>query len=70
MIQSMSRVGRCIDNDPIESFWGILKFEKYCLRKFTDEQGMISAITYFSTILGDTRNRFAVCPLWGFHVAA
>lgn len=23
--QSMSRVGRCIDNGPMEGFWGILK---------------------------------------------
>lgn len=27
MIQSMSRVGKCIDNGPMESFWGILKCE-------------------------------------------
>ena len=29
MTQSMSRVGRCIDNGPMESFWGTLKCEKY-----------------------------------------
>lgn len=27
MIQSMSRTGRCIDNGPIERFWGTLKTE-------------------------------------------
>ncbi|WP_423364702.1 IS3 family transposase [Mycoplasma sp. P36-A1] len=27
MVQSMSRVGRCIDNGPIEKFWAILKTE-------------------------------------------
>ncbi len=27
MIQSMSRVGKCIDNGPMEGFWGILKSE-------------------------------------------
>ena len=32
--QSMSRVGRCIDNGPIERFWGIIKSKMYCLRKF------------------------------------
>lgn len=32
--QSMSRVGRCIDNGPMESFWGTLKCEKYYLRKY------------------------------------
>ncbi|MFB4158387.1 IS3 family transposase [Geomicrobium sp. JSM 1781026] len=31
---SMSRVGRCIDNGPMESFWGTLKCEKYRLHKF------------------------------------
>lgn len=29
MIHSMSRVGRCIDNGPMESFWGTLTCEKY-----------------------------------------
>jgi len=32
--QSMSRVGRCIDNGPMESFWGTLKCEKYYLHKY------------------------------------
>ncbi len=47
MIQSMSRVGRCIDNGPMEGFWGILKSEMYYLRKFTDEQELISAIEHY-----------------------
>ncbi|MDM5338146.1 IS3 family transposase [Fictibacillus enclensis] len=34
MTQSMSRVGRCIDNGPMESFWGALKCEKYYLHKY------------------------------------
>lgn len=34
MTQSMSRVGRCIDNGPMESFWGTLKCEKYYLHKY------------------------------------
>ena len=33
-IQSMSRVGRCIDNGPMEGFWGIIKTEMYYLRRF------------------------------------
>ena len=44
MIQSMSRVGRCIDNGPMEGWWGILKSEMYYLRKFTDKDELISAI--------------------------
>lgn len=34
MVQSMSRVGRCIDNGPMEGFWGILKSEMYYLKTF------------------------------------
>nr|WP_246120589.1 IS3 family transposase [Cohnella terricola] len=34
MKQSMSRVGRCIDNGPMESFWGTLKCEKYYLHSY------------------------------------
>ena len=29
MTHSISRVGRCIDNGPIEAFWGTWKVEKY-----------------------------------------
>ncbi|WP_180991478.1 IS3 family transposase, partial [Mammaliicoccus sciuri] len=29
MKQSMSRVGRCIDNGPMEGFWGLLKSEVF-----------------------------------------
>ena len=32
--QSMSRVGRCIDNGPTEGFWGIIKSEMYYLKKY------------------------------------
>ena len=34
IVQSMSRVGRCIDNGPMEGFWGTLKSEMFYLRKF------------------------------------
>ena len=44
MRQSMSRVGRCIDNGPMESFWGLLKSEMYYLRRFTDRDELIHAI--------------------------
>ena len=36
MTQSMSRVARCIDNGPMEGFWGILKRERYYGNRFTD----------------------------------
>jgi transposase InsO family protein len=44
MTQSMSRVGRCIDNGPMEGFWGILKSEMYHLRRFADYESLKTAI--------------------------
>ena len=38
MTQSMSRVGKCIDNGPMEGFWGILKRECYYKRRFTSRE--------------------------------
>lgn len=35
LTQSMSRVGKCIDNGPMESFWGTLKSERYYLRTYS-----------------------------------
>lgn len=43
-IQSMSRVGRCIDNGPMEAFWGTLKVEMYYLRKFDTFENLKEAI--------------------------
>ena len=47
MIQSMSRVGRCIDNGPTEGFWGIVKAEMYSFRRFTSEEELRRAIEDF-----------------------
>lgn len=44
MIQSMSRVGKCIDNGPMEGFWGILKRERYYKRKFTSRESVVDMI--------------------------
>ena len=44
MTQSMSRVGRCIDNGPMEGFWGILKCEMYHLSTFKDYDSLATAI--------------------------
>jgi len=30
----MSRVGRCIDNGPMEAFWGTLKSERYYFQPY------------------------------------
>lgn len=42
--QSMSRVGRCIDNGPIEGFWGTLKSEMYYISKFHSLKELEEAI--------------------------
>ncbi|WML44221.1 IS3 family transposase [Neobacillus sp. PS3-40] len=44
MTQSMSRVGRCIDNGPMESFWGTLKCEKYYLHQYQTFEELSLAI--------------------------
>lgn len=44
MIQSMSRVAKCIDNGPMEGFWGILKRERYYGRRFTSRETLVSMI--------------------------
>lgn len=44
IIQSMSRVGRCIDNGPIEGFWGIIKAEMYYLNEFHNVDELKSSI--------------------------
>ena len=42
--QSMSRVAKCIDNGPMEGFWGIIKRERYYGRKFTNRTELINMI--------------------------
>ena len=53
MTQSMSRVAHCIDNGPMEGFWGILKRENYYGKRFTEKQDLIhmieSYIRYYNT---------------------
>lgn len=47
MQQSMSRVGRCIDNGPMEGFWSILKCEMYYLNRFETYEDLVMAIKEF-----------------------
>ena len=44
MVQSMSRVARCIDNGPMEGFWGILKRERYYGKRFIDKASLVKMI--------------------------
>lgn len=45
--QSMSRVSRCIDNGPMEGFWGTLKSEMYYLQKFNGYQELQQAVDQY-----------------------
>ena len=47
MKQSMSRVAHCIDNGPMEGFWGILKRERYYGRRFTSKQELVQMIVNY-----------------------
>jgi len=44
MVQSMSRVSRCIDNGPTEGFWGIIKSEMYYIESHETEEDLRQAI--------------------------
>ena len=44
-VHSMSRVAHCIDNGPMEGFWGILKRESYYGRNFTSRTDLVEAIS-------------------------
>ena len=52
MTQSMSRVSRCIDNGPMEAFWGMLKTEMFYLKKFKTyaelEKAIYDYIAYYN----------------------
>lgn len=47
MKQSLSRIVRCIDNGPKETFWGILKSEIYYLKKFDTYENLKRAIVNY-----------------------
>ena len=44
MMQSMSRIAHCIDNGPMEGFWGILKRERYYGKRFTSKKELVDMI--------------------------
>lgn len=55
MTQSMSRVARCIDNGPMEGFWGILKRERYYGRRFTSKRELIAMIQSYISYYNNRR---------------
>ena len=40
----MSRVARCIDNGPMEGFWGLMEREMYYGKKYKTKEELITAI--------------------------
>ena len=44
MIQSMSRVAHCLDNGPMEGFWGIMKREWYYGNTFRSRESLVRMI--------------------------
>ena len=63
MTQSMSRVGRCIDNGPMEGFWGILKCEMYYLNRFETYEELVSAVEQFVYYYNHKRRQHKLCCL-------
>ena len=55
MIQSMSRVGKCIDNGPMEAFWGTIKSEMYYLNKFYTTDNLINSIVEYIEFYNNKR---------------
>ena len=53
--QSMSRVGRCIDNGPTEGFGGIIKSEMYYLKKFYSHKELKEAIEDYINFYNNER---------------
>ena len=47
MTQSMSRVGKCVDNGSMEFFWGTLECEKYYLHKYRTIEELYNAINHY-----------------------
>lgn len=58
MTQSMSRIGHCIDNGPMEAFWGTLKAEMYYLRPFPNYESLKKAIEEYIHFYNHSRYQF------------
>lgn len=43
----MSRAARCIDNGPMEGFWGLMKREMYYTRNYQTKEELINAIDIY-----------------------
>jgi transposase InsO family protein len=52
---SMSRAGKCIDNGPMEGFFGILKTERYYLKKYQDYEELEEDIHSYMKFYNEDR---------------
>lgn len=55
MQQSMSRLGHCIDNGPIECFWSIVKSKMYQMYEITDEASLRYTIRDYMRFYSEER---------------
>ena len=55
MTQSMSRVAKCIDNGPMEGFWGIIKRERYYGKRFTSRTALVGMIESYMEYYNNRR---------------
>ncbi len=55
MTRSMSRIGKCIDNDPIESFFGHFKTECYNLKTYKTYEELVADIDAYITFYNNHR---------------
>ena len=62
MTQSMSRVAKCIDNGPMEGFWGIMKRERYYGKRFNSREELVAMIENYIYYYNNERyqRRFGV----------
>ncbi len=59
----MSRVARCIDNGPMEGFWGIMKREMYYGKKYKTKDELIKAIDEYMDYYTNKRAQRNLCIL-------
>lgn len=55
IVHSMSRVGHCIDNGPMEGFWGQLKNEMFYPRKYRSRQELKDGIKKYIDFYNNDR---------------
>lgn len=73
MTQSMSRVAHCIDNGPMEGFWGILKREEYYGHRFTSRDKLMNMIESYIDYYNSRRyqrNLGILTPMEKYYMAA